>query len=121
MTIEEKIKFWDKINQEISKLKELQNDVMNGMMPYPINSIVLCKSKRYKDKPCKVLKYYLDKDQFTWIIKIVARCINDSGNEIGDPVVWHDNKDSRLQEVVDLLNEIIFDRDIKDTSMIFNE
>lgn len=120
MTLEDKIKYWDKIEQDIAKLKEIQSEVLNGMMPYPIGSVILCKSKHHNSRPCKVLKYYLTKNQFTWKIKIVARCIDDAGNEIGDPTVWHENNDSRLQEVVDLLNEIVFLGDIKDTSMIFN-
>lgn len=119
MTTEDKIKYWSRIDQDIKKLQELQKEVMNGMMPYAIDSVILCKGKYHTNKPGRVIKYYINRFEFTWKVKIVVQAIGDAGNELG-PTDWDEKKDFRLQDIADLLNKILPVRDAKDTSMIFN-
>lgn len=109
MNLEEKIRYWEKITIDISKLKDLEanvkNEIKDEIMPYAVGSVILCKGSYHTNKPCKVIKYYLSKMDFTWAVKIVCQCIGDAGNELG-PTDWDARRDLKLQEVVDLLNKL---------------
>lgn len=109
MKVEDKIKYWEKISQDIDKLKALQatviNEIKEEIMPYAIGMVILCKGKYHTNKPCTVIKYHINKSAFTWTIRIVARCIGDAGQELG-PTDWGQAADYKLQEVADLLNQI---------------
>lgn len=109
MKLEDKLKYWEKITQDIEKLKELQSTVINEIkdeiMPYALGTAILCKGKYHTNKPCTVIKYYINKTAFTWTVKIVAQCIGDGGEQLG-PTDWGHGTDYKLQEVVDFLNQI---------------
>lgn len=123
MTIEEKIKYWEMITKDIARLKEIEvtvkNDIKYLLMPYPVDSVILSKGSYHRGKSCKVLKYYLTKVHHSWVVKIVAMCIGDRGEELG-PTDWDARKDPLLQEAVDLLNKLSPPEKSNDTSLIIN-
>jgi hypothetical protein len=109
MNIENVFRSWAEMGDEIEVLKEkrkvLFTSIMESLMPYQKDSIILVKGKYHNSKEGRVLHYTVEETDFSWKVKIVVRCIGDDGEELG-PTDWNNLLDYKLQEVVDKLNTI---------------